>query len=322
MKKILSLIVVLALSLAILPACSSGGNEKNAYKVYAPDGAPALALGKLIAENEQFGEEVSYNIVTANTIGQEILKNADVGILPVNAASLLFGDGSKFKAVGVVTHGNLYIASKDEITGIADLKGKTVAVAGKGNFMDLTLRLVLKNNDIETDAAAGVKIEYYSAASDIIPAMVQGKVSVALLPEPAVSSAKANAKTGITSVLDLQNIYGGGYPQAVLVMSLKTLENKAFVTAFVNALKENGTYLTVKENVDKAVDAINKNMTDKGLTASLDKTKMTVEVVARSNIRFSPATSEKDKITAYVSGLKSINPESVKDLSDAFFYLG
>ena len=322
MKKFLTIAIVLILSALSLVGCGKNDAGKNAYSVYVPDGAPALAIGKLIAENTQFDNEVTYNVVTANTIGAEILKNADVGILPVNASSLLFSDGSKFKMVGVVTHGNLYIASKDEITGIGDLAGKTVAVAGKGNFMDLTLRLVLKNNDIAVDTDGGVKIEYYDGAPSIIPAMVQGKVSVALLPEPAVSNAKANAKTEITSVLDLQAIYGGGYPQAVLVMNEKALSDKTFVNAFIQALKDNETYLNDYDNICKAVDAINANMISKGLTASLDKTKMTVQVVKNTNVRFASASAEKDAVNAYIQGLKSVDAESVKDLSDEFFYIG
>lgn len=131
--------------------------ETNGYTVVAPDGAPALALAQAIATNKGFGvkndDAMTYKIVSASTIATYV-KNpdatrlADFVILPVNAATKLVGDASIYKMLGVVTHGNLYIVSNQEINTVNDLKGKTIGCFQQGNVPDLMLRCVLKKNNI------------------------------------------------------------------------------------------------------------------------------------------------------------------------------
>ena len=92
-------------------------SDPGEVSIYAPDGAPALALAKLMAEENQFGQiSVEYNIVPADTIGARVTGEdpaADICILPLNAASKLLGDGSTYRMLGTVTNGNLYLLSKD-----------------------------------------------------------------------------------------------------------------------------------------------------------------------------------------------------------------
>jgi ABC-type nitrate/sulfonate/bicarbonate transport system substrate-binding protein len=80
-------------------------------------------------------------------------KNADVCVLPVTAASKLLGSGEKYEMLGVVTHGNLYLISKDgeQVTAenIEDLKGKTVGVLQINQVPGLTLKTVLKKYGVE-----------------------------------------------------------------------------------------------------------------------------------------------------------------------------
>ena len=124
--------------------------------VYAPDGAPALGLAKLMAEEETFyNGQVEFNVVSADTIQTYVVGDmkADLCVLPVNLAVKLLGSGENYKLFGTLTHGNLYMVSngKDEITpaNIAELKGKTVGVVNLAQIPGLTLKLILKNNSIE-----------------------------------------------------------------------------------------------------------------------------------------------------------------------------
>ena len=127
-------------------------------KVYAPDGAPALALAKLMTEETAFGDsvEAEYNVVDASTIQTYVTganPAADICVLPVNLAVKLLGSGEKYKLLGTLTHGNLYILSKDgtPITreNISSLKGKTVGVVNLASVPGLTFKLILKNSGVE-----------------------------------------------------------------------------------------------------------------------------------------------------------------------------
>lgn len=124
--------------------------------VYAPDGAPALGLAKLMSANELLNcAEIEYNVVDATTIQTFVTGNspaADVCVLPVNMAVKLLGSGEKYKLLGTLTHGNLYLVSngKESITprNISQLRGKTVGVVNLPQVPGLTLKAILKKYDI------------------------------------------------------------------------------------------------------------------------------------------------------------------------------
>lgn len=138
--------------------CTSLGtaSTSSTVSVYAPDGAPALALAKLMSEENTFSQTaLTYNIVEAEKIVALVSGEnpvADICILPVNAASKLLGSGQKYKMLGTVTNGNLYILSKDgehlTAENLSVLKGKTVGVINLANVPGLTLKIVLNKYDI------------------------------------------------------------------------------------------------------------------------------------------------------------------------------
>ena len=111
--------------------------------VAVPDGAPALAIAKYIQDGYNFGSiALQFSVVSADQIG---LSTADIKIMPVNAASKLYNKNvnDPYKMFGVVTHGNLYVMSTEQITK-DDFNGKTIGLFGQGAVPDLTTQSVLK----------------------------------------------------------------------------------------------------------------------------------------------------------------------------------
>ena len=126
---------------------ATGNFTADTIKVYAPDGAPALAIAKFINDNESFntGKTFEYHVVNANQINDNVEEGSgDIVILPVNAASKLYKkfNADPYKLVSVITHGNLYLMCSEHITA-NDLKDKTVGMFGHGNVPDLTFQVVL-----------------------------------------------------------------------------------------------------------------------------------------------------------------------------------
>ena len=126
--------------------------------VYMPDGAPALAMTKLLSTDEAFGgTDVQYNVVPATTIQTYVSGSdpqAEIALLPVNAAAQLLGTGSDYRMLATLTHGNIYILSakhtdaqltKDSLSA---LKGARVGCIQLTNVVGLTLQSVLKANGI------------------------------------------------------------------------------------------------------------------------------------------------------------------------------
>ena len=121
--------------------------------VYAPDGAPALGLAKLMAEDKL---NADYHIVDPGTIQSDVGgKNpqADICVLPVNLAVKILGNAQNYKLIGTLTHGNLYILSKNSTKigtdNLQDLVGKTVGVVNLPQVPGLTFKVILKNYGID-----------------------------------------------------------------------------------------------------------------------------------------------------------------------------
>lgn len=122
--------------------------------VYAPDGAPALAIAKFINDSYDLGTGVSvgYNIVKSDEIGSAMAQSkGDIIIMPVSAATKMYAAGNNqsdpYKLAAVMTHGNFYIMSTENIT-LNDLKGKRIGVPNRGQVPDWTFQSVLNKNDI------------------------------------------------------------------------------------------------------------------------------------------------------------------------------
>lgn len=132
---------------------SASTNQKQQYTFIAPDGAPAIAISKLMndSDNLNTGKPISYSIVVADTIQSEVASGqADFVLAPVNLASKLYkahDSVDHYVMVAVITHGNFYIISDSPLT-IDDLQGKQVAVPMKGAVPDWTFQMVLKKNNI------------------------------------------------------------------------------------------------------------------------------------------------------------------------------
>ena len=98
----------------------SGLQTDSEVVVCVPDGAPAMGLAALMRADTD-GDGVTYKVVSPSVIATKVSaknqeENADICALPVTAASKLLGDGTRYKMLGVLTGGNLYLLSKDSGT--------------------------------------------------------------------------------------------------------------------------------------------------------------------------------------------------------------
>ncbi len=132
---------------------SSLTSSKSSYTFIAPDGAPALAISKLINDTDSLGtgKEISYSVVASDKINTSIVKGeADLILAPVNLASKFYkahDNNDHYVMVAVITHGNFYIISTENIT-VNDLIDKRVAVPVKGAVPDWTFKMALKKHNI------------------------------------------------------------------------------------------------------------------------------------------------------------------------------
>lgn len=322
MKKFTCLILTLIYCIATL---FIGCAAPNAVAVYAPDGAPALALSTVIKKDF---ENTEIHIISADKIGALVSgkdKKADVCILPINMASKLIGSGKDYKMLGSITHGNFYFLSKNEMTidkeNISLLIGKTIGVMQLANVPGLTLQSVLT----EKGVAYTIIQDTSEKQRDKVNLMAINKIETArtdidvfLIPSPQ-ADAKAQT-TDLRFVGSLGELYSDdGFPQAIIAVKTQLLEeNLSFVNAFVKELENVESFL--KEENKGEICALLHSKMESGLTPVFNENNLTSESIARSKIKFIDCSEAKASVKTFIEKLKAVSPDSVETFSEDFYY--
>ena len=328
MKKILTLILsaILCFTVTVDVGCSP---TPTTYSFMAPDGAPALAISKLINDNDNLGldKSVSYSVIKAEQVYPNLSSGkADIIVAPVNLASKFY-KLHNYVMVAVLTHGNFYIMSTTEIS-VNDLVGKIVAVPMPNAVPDWTLKMVITSNDLwfSTVDSQGVtdpnkvNLKYYAEGKDVVSSIMAGNHTIGLVPEPAASALETNylSKKGQTLYrLDLQELYDSqekAYPQAVLMVKKSLLDaNPNIVDALEDRITQSAGW--IKTNVQTAVGAINQKG---GITLSSNT--LTEKAINGCKIYWQSAENSKNSVRTYINRIIEIDNNKATAVSDDFFY--
>lgn len=337
MKKFLATAIALTIGAAacVFTACA-GENDDGTYTVYAPDGAPALALANAVNEDDDRYDFriVASNAITAQVQGEE--PAADFCILPVNVAAKLLGKGEVYQMLGTVTNGNMYLLTtggNPEITtdNLSTLVGKTVGVVQLNNVPGLTLQAVLSRNDIDyqilgndVEAASDkVNLQAFADASTVTPA---SGCDYYLCPEPAATgkiNGTASSANPFKLAGSLQTLYDGenGYPQAVLVAKTSVIEEaKSVVDTFITYMEGSADFLASASAAD--VVALLEDCYTEGMTPSLNANNLNATVIANCFVYFTAAQDCKSRVNAFLAELIDLNAEFTSAVSDSFYYAG
>lgn len=322
-KKITLVTIAVTVVVALLCACiyaivSDFGKGKKEITVYAPDGAPALALAKLLHEDTDT-DGTTYRIVSANGIEARVTydeekKNADVCVLPLTDANLHLKSGENYQMLGVVTHGNFYLLSEQTTAynaeNLEELIGKKVGFVQLGKLPGLIFQSILRRENIPYK----VQSDLQSCENDVVnlinvapTAVTKGTgYDVFAVPEPAASLKIKAAQ--FNKVGNVQELYGGenGYAQAVVVAKKSLIKNNSlWVENFMEKLAENAAWLETA-SVEAVLSAVNSHL-DEALTPSLTDKNLTKEVVAACGVYFKTAAESKTEIDQTIAALAQIN---------------
>ena len=127
MKKILSLLLVLILSLGVITACGDN-EEKTNIKLSVLNGTTGFGMVQLMSLNENGTASNNYEFKVetdaTNIVSALISGSIDMAALPTNAAANVYTkSGGKVQVLAINTLGVLYLLEKDDqISSITDLK--------------------------------------------------------------------------------------------------------------------------------------------------------------------------------------------------------
>lgn len=329
MKKFITALICALLATVSALGFSACKPDGGGLTVCAPDGAPALALAQLMNENPDFGRNVEYRIVGSSEISSLVTytdesKNADLCILPVNAASKFLGTGARYKMLGAVTHGNLFLAASSQKENLTEenfalnMRGAKVGVVNLPAFPGAVFKLLLGKYQL---AAAEVTLE------NVSPAAVSGvhsEYDYFVLHEPEASTRADNANLNLKIVGNIQTLYGaGGYPQAVLVAKTGLIQSSPeFVSAFVAKMVEAASWLLNDETSANAIiSAITAHYADPENTApSFSEQNLTKAVIENCAVRFEKCSVSRQKVIDILAELKAAGDGAATAVSADFFY--
>lgn len=197
MKKFI--VTLLACLLAVLML--SGACAEDAVRVAALKGPTAMGLVQMMEEKADrytFAVEGAIDAVTPKLAKGE----TDFAAIPANLAAVLYQKtNGSIQVVAVNTLGVLYMVENGSaVQSFDDLRGKTIYASGKGATPEYALQYLLAENGLVPDR--DVTVEWKSEHSECLASLIANEGTVALLPQPFVTSAQLQQE-GIRIALDL-----------------------------------------------------------------------------------------------------------------------
>lgn len=331
LKRLLPVLMV-AVMVLLLAACSTvsvnnngeaGTGKDNGQEssteyaamditVAALKGPTAIGMVKLMddAQNEKAANNYEFKIAAAADEFTSSLIKGDIQLaaMPCNAAAALYNKSSgKIKVIGINTLGVLYILDTGStVQSVADLKGKTVYLTGKGTTPEYTLRYLLKKSGLDPDN--DVKLEFKSEAAEVAAIMAKGdKDVIAMLPQPYVTTVmmnNSNVRIALDVTEEWEKLAGSESTVVTGVIVVNTHyynSNRAAVDKFMEEYKASVEY--VLENVDDAANLVEK--------FDIFKAAVAKKAIPYCNITYVTGSDMKVKVENYLKVLYDENPASV-----------
>ena len=287
-------------------------------------GPTTIGLVSLMDQASKGNSEGSYEFTMAadasELAAQMVSGDLDIALVPANLASVLYQKTKQgIEVIDINTLGVLYVvAADDSIHNMADLKGKTIYMTGKGTTPDYVLQYLLGANSMTAD---DVNIEYKSEATEVAAVLKGNPDAIGLLPQPFVTAAMAQNEN-LKMVLNLTEEWDKTQPEngsslvtGVTVCRKDVIEqNQEAVDTF---LKEH----------EASADYANAHVED---TASLvaaagiiEKAPVAAKAIPYCSITYIDGEEMKTRLSGYLEALFEQDPSSVGGQlpDDGFYYI-
>ena len=287
-------------------------------------GPTSMGLVELMDKADKGEAKGSYEFTMVTAADELLAKiisgDLDVALVPANMSSIIFNKTNHgVNILNINTLGVLYVVSSDDsIKSIADLKGKTVYLTGKGTTPDYALQHLLLANSLTTD---DVTLEYKSEPTEVAAVLKEKPGAIGLLPQPFVTVAMAQ-NDSLKMVLDLTKEWdaiagedGGSLVTGVTICRGELFEEHAdAVTTFMEEQKESTTY--ANEHVEETAELIAK-------AGIIEKAPVAAKALPYCSITYIEGAEMKEMVYGYLKVLYDMNPATVGGTlpTKDFFYL-
>ena len=251
LKKVTAVLLVIVLAFGMLAGCGSDvpTTVTETVNVGALNGPTGMGMVKLMDMTDK------YNVTTyqapTDVTAKLMMKEIDVAAVPSNLASVLYNKTEgDIVAVSPIALGVLYILGNDaDVDSVAELKGKTIVASGQGGTPEYVLQKVLEKAGLTI--YEDVDVKWLSNHAEVNAKLLTEEDTIAMIPEPFVSTALSAGKDDVEVVFDMNKLWkeatGEELPMGVLVA------RKSFVTEREDDLK------VLLNDLQASVDFVNES---------------------------------------------------------------
>lgn len=320
-RKITILALVIILTLNLLNGCAAKADkviEKATVRIGCLKGPSSLGMLEVMEKNEKKETNNIYEFTVAGApqdIQAKLINGElDIAAVPTNLAAALYNKtDKKLCVIAVSTLGVLYILERGgEIASFADLEGKTVYATGQGSTPEYVLNYLISENGL----AGKVSVEYKAEHTELAALMASGKIDVAMLPQPFVTTVTSK-DPDVKIALDLNDEWRKAtnteLAMTCIVVSKEFLESsKPAVDIFLDEYKASTEFINT--NIDEAAS----------LSEKFDIIPEAVAKIAipKCAVVCFEGDAMKPSINPLLEVLLAANPQSVGGSlpDDAFYY--
>lgn len=302
----------------------TGDNCQAGVRVGSLKGPTSMGLVYLMDKAQKGETENHYEFTMTGAADELVGKIAsgdlDIALIPANVASVLYTKTQKNVTVlDINTLGVLYVvASDDSITSVADLKGKTVYMTGKGTTPEYVMNYLLKENGL---AAGDVDLQFKSEATEVASLLKENPEAIGVLPQP-FATAACIQNEALKPVVDLTEAWnalnqdsGSMLVTGVTIVRSDFLrENRAPIQMFLEDHKESAQYAV--DHVDETAELV-------AAAGIVEKAPIAKKALPYCNIVCMTGQEMKDALSGYLNVLYEQDAKSVGGQlpGDEFYYM-
>lgn len=302
----------------------TGDNCQAGVRVGSLKGPTSMGLVYLMDKAQKGETENHYEFTMTGAADELVGKIAsgdlDIALIPANVASVLYTKTQKNVTVlDINTLGVLYVvASDDSIASVADLKGKTVYMTGKGTTPEYVMNYLLKENGL---AARDVDLQFKSEATEVASLLKENPEAIGVLPQPFATAACVQNEA-LKPVVDLTEAWnalnkdsGSMLVTGVTIVRSDFLrENRSPIQMFLEDHRESAQYAV--DHVDETAELV-------AAAGIVEKAPIAKKALPYCNIVCMTGQEMKDALSGYLNVLYEQDAKSVGGQlpGDDFYYM-
>jgi NitT/TauT family transport system substrate-binding protein len=327
-KLFFALMLILVITAAMLTGCGPKAETPAAtepialeapIRIAALKGPTGMGLVYLMGgPDEARPYEISLFGAPDEIVGKIVTGEVDLAAVPTNlAASLYNKTEGGVRYIATNTLGVLYVlTSNPEIDSFEDLKGKTIGISGQGSTAEFIFRHLLTENGIDPDK--DVVLDFSLQHAELTALLTAGKVEVAVLPQPFVTTAMMNSEA-LSIAIDLSEAWADVHGADVVLPMGGLIARTEYLEAHPEALER---FLT---DYTASVEKVNADPKAASLLVEqfeiLPKAAIAERAIPLSNIVYFSAADSKVFLTRFLEIMMAYDPKTVggKVPDDVFF---